>query len=163
MANHSNKHIREAIRYAESKGWTVAKAGPRAHTWGTLYCSQSGREGCKTRIMSTHAIPRRTPGTSAATWIAPARAYRRLKGHAIKTHDFTLVLTAEPDEEQADQMYGAFNDGTISTIAGLPQIHFHRESPSLEEAIRTAIRDVLATGFNVERVELAPSTVLHAS
>jgi len=26
--NHSNKHIRDAIRYAESRGWTVTKAGP---------------------------------------------------------------------------------------------------------------------------------------
>ena len=29
--NHSNKHIRDAIRYAESNGWKVTKAGPRAH------------------------------------------------------------------------------------------------------------------------------------
>ena len=25
---HSNKHIRDAIRYAESKGWRVTKSGP---------------------------------------------------------------------------------------------------------------------------------------
>ncbi len=35
-ASHSNKHIREAIRYAESKNWSVTKAGPRAHL-GALY------------------------------------------------------------------------------------------------------------------------------
>ncbi len=43
--NHSNKHIRDAIRYAENKGWRVAKAGPRAHIWGTLWCPQRTREG----------------------------------------------------------------------------------------------------------------------
>ena len=55
--NHSNKHIREAIRYAESKGWTVAKAGPRAHIWGTLWCPQASREGCRIRVMSTPRNP----------------------------------------------------------------------------------------------------------
>jgi len=41
----------------------------------------------------------------------------------MKPHEFTLVLTADPDDEQADRMYGTFDDGTISTVAGVPQIH----------------------------------------
>jgi hypothetical protein len=28
-----------------------------------------------------------------------------------------------------------FNDGTLATIAGVPQIRFHRDALSLEEAI----------------------------
>lgn len=52
-----------------------------------------------------------------------------------------------------------FNDGTISTIAGVPQIHFHREADSLEEAIRSAIGDVRSTGFDVERVEMLPDVL----
>ena len=35
LADHP-KHIRAAIRYAKNEGWTVAKAGPRVHIWGTL-------------------------------------------------------------------------------------------------------------------------------
>jgi hypothetical protein len=31
MAKHQNKHIREAIKYAEEHVWTFVKAGPRAH------------------------------------------------------------------------------------------------------------------------------------
>ena len=34
VADHPNKHIREAVQYALSSGWTLRKAGPRAHTWG---------------------------------------------------------------------------------------------------------------------------------
>ena len=34
-------------------------------------------------------------------------------------HEFTLILTADPTDEQADKLYGVFNDGTISTIAGV--------------------------------------------
>ncbi len=77
----------------------------------------------------------------------------------MKEHEFTLVLTSDPDEQQADQLYGTFNDATISTVAGVPQIRFHRQAASLEDAIRSAIRDVRATGFDVARVEIEPNTV----
>ncbi len=77
----------------------------------------------------------------------------------MKEHEFTLVLTADPNEDEADKMYGTFNDGTISTIAGVPQIHFHREAASLEEAIRSAIGDVRSTGLDVERVEMEPGAL----
>lgn len=78
-------------------------------------------------------------------------------------HKFTLILTADPDDEQADKMYAAFDDGTISAIAGVPQVRFHRHAESLEEAIRSAIGDVRSTGFDVARVELEPDTVLLAT
>ena len=81
----------------------------------------------------------------------------------MKEHEFTLVLTADPNEEEADKLYGTFNDGTISTIAGAPQIHFHRKAGSLEQAIRTAIGDVRSAGFDVERVEMEPDAVLQPS
>jgi hypothetical protein len=77
----------------------------------------------------------------------------------MKEHEFTLILRDEPSEEEADVLYGVFNDGTISTIAGVPQIHFHREARSLEEAMRGAIGDVRSAGFSVERVELEPDFV----
>ena len=53
MAKHPNKHIREAIRYGESRGWTFTKASARAHIWGTLLCPHHAREGCRIRVMST--------------------------------------------------------------------------------------------------------------
>jgi hypothetical protein len=57
VAKHQNKHIREAIKYAESIGWTVLKAGPRAHIWGMLYCPHHDRTGCRIRVMSTPKDP----------------------------------------------------------------------------------------------------------
>ena len=77
----------------------------------------------------------------------------------IREHEFSLILTSEPDDEQADKMYGRFTDGTISTIAGVPRVDFHRESSSLEEAIRSAIGDVRSQGFDVERVEMLPDAL----
>ena len=78
----------------------------------------------------------------------------------LKEHEFTLILTAEPAEEEADSLYGVCSDGTLSTIAGVPQIHFHREATSLEKAICSAIADVRAAGFGVERVEIEPEAVM---
>ena len=81
----------------------------------------------------------------------------------MKEHQFTLILTADPSEEESDKLYGTFDDGTISTIAGVPQIHFHREAGSLEDAIRSAIRDVRTAGFDVARVEMEPDAVVPTS
>jgi hypothetical protein len=74
----------------------------------------------------------------------------------MKEHEFTVILTADPNDDQADKLYGVFDDGTISTIAGIPQIHFHREAASLEDAIRSAIGDVRSAGFDIQRVEMQP-------
>jgi hypothetical protein len=57
MSDHFNKHIRESIKYAEDLGWTLLKAGPRAHLWGTLKCAEHSRDGCRIRIMSTPRNP----------------------------------------------------------------------------------------------------------
>lgn len=78
----------------------------------------------------------------------------------MKQHRFALILTADPNEEEADRLYGIINDGTLSTIAGVPQIHFHREAPSLEEAIRSAIVNVRSAGFDVARAEIEPEAVV---
>ncbi len=72
----------------------------------------------------------------------------------MKPHDFTLILTADPNEEESDRLYGIFNDGTLVTAAGVPQIHFHREAPSLEEAIGSALAQVRKAGFDAVRVEI---------
>ncbi len=81
----------------------------------------------------------------------------------MKMHEFTLVLSTGPNEKEADRLYGVFNDGTISTIAGVPQIHFHRKASSLEEAIRSAMSDISLTGLGVTRVEIEPETVAQHS
>ena len=81
----------------------------------------------------------------------------------MKEHQFKVVLTADPSDEDAERLYGVFNDGTISTIAGVAQVRFHREANSLEEAIRSALGDVHAAGFEVQRVEIEPSAVLQVN
>jgi hypothetical protein len=57
MAEHPNKHIREAVQYAVSKDWRLRKAGPRAHVWGQLFCPYARRSGCIIRVFSTPRSP----------------------------------------------------------------------------------------------------------
>lgn len=57
MAEHPNKHIREAIRFAEQHGWRFEKANARAHISGTVYCAEASRTGCKFRVYSTPRDP----------------------------------------------------------------------------------------------------------
>ena len=80
----------------------------------------------------------------------------------MRVHEFTLILTADPNEEESDRLYSIFNDGTIVTMADVPQIHFHREAPSLEDAIGSALAHVRQAGFDVVRVEIEPLSVFTA-
>lgn len=77
----------------------------------------------------------------------------------MKDHEFTLILKTDPNDSVAEKMYGIFQDGTLSTIAGLAQIDFSREADHLETAIRSAIADVRSAGIEVERVELQPEAL----
>ncbi len=54
---HPSKHIREALEYAEANGWTIAKARPGAHIWGSIYCMLNTREGCRVNVYSTPKNP----------------------------------------------------------------------------------------------------------
>ena len=78
----------------------------------------------------------------------------------MKIHEFTLILTADPNEEESDQLYSIFDDGTIITVEGVPQIHFHREAFSLESAIVSALLEVRKAGFEAARVHIKPTAVL---
>ena len=65
----------------------------------------------------------------------------------MRIYEFTLILTGDPNEEEADRLYGIFDDGTIVTVNGVPQIHFHREAFSLESAIVSALLEIRKSRF----------------
>lgn len=118
-------------------------------------------ESCQRR-----EIPNGMPVTSAVTLtVALIRNEGNRVGQptreelTVKVHEFTLILTAEPNEEESDRLYSIFDDGTLATIAGVPQIHFYREASSLEEAIGSALVNVRKAGFDVVRVEIEPKVV----
>jgi hypothetical protein len=72
----------------------------------------------------------------------------------MNEYQFTLILSEpEQSEDDVDELYSRFNDGSLITSAGVTRIEFDREAPSLREAILSAIDDVEKTRFRVARVE----------
>ena len=72
-------------------------------------------------------------------------------------YGFTLILKGQfvLTEEIADELFEAgCNDGTPGICNGVFSIDFHREGDSLEAAIRSAIVNVKAAGYEVERAEI---------
>jgi len=77
-------------------------------------------------------------------------------------YEFTLILKGplELTEDIADQLFEAgCDDGTPGTCEGVFSIDFHREAESLEQAIRSAVGNVKAAGYGVERVEIAAEAI----
>jgi hypothetical protein len=77
-------------------------------------------------------------------------------------YDFTLILgePLELTDDIADALFAAgCDDGTPGTCNGVFSIDFHREAASLEEAIRSAIKDVRTAGYEVARVEIEAEAV----
>ena len=82
----------------------------------------------------------------------------------MNKYEFTLILKGplELTEQIADDLFAAgCDDGTPGTTNGEFIIDFHREAASLEAAIHSAVGNVRAAGFAIERIELQPD-LLHA-
>jgi len=74
----------------------------------------------------------------------------------MTTHQFTLILAeiSEVTEEVANALYEAgCDDGTFCARDGVAYVHFDREATTLNEAIASALDDIRAAGFDIERVE----------
>jgi hypothetical protein len=75
----------------------------------------------------------------------------------MKTYEFDVVLKDVPEvtDDQADVLFAAgCDDGTPACCNGIAWLHFDRQAPSLEEAIRSAVAQVQAAGFAVSKIEL---------
>ena len=75
----------------------------------------------------------------------------------MKTYEFNVVLkdTTDVTDDQADALFAAgCEDGTPASSNGIAWVHFDRQAPSLEEAIRSAVGQIQAAGFATARVEI---------
>ena len=74
----------------------------------------------------------------------------------MKKHEFVLVLSGVSDStaELSDALYAATGgDIEFNLRDGVAFLEFDRETPTLYEAITTAIDEVEQTGIRVVRVE----------
>ena len=71
--------------------------------------------------------------------------------------EFTLILQGvhEMTDALANDLYDAgCDDATVGCSGGLARASFSREATSLQDAIRSAVRDVQRAGCDVARVEI---------
>ena len=69
--------------------------------------------------------------------------------------DSVLQNVSEVKDDQADALFAAgCNDGTPVCSNDIAWIHFDREAPSLEEAIRSAVVQIQTAGFKASKVEM---------
>lgn len=80
----------------------------------------------------------------------------------MTVYHFSLVVSdpVELTASLADSLYSSgCDDATPSMCNGTLTLDFHREAPSLEEAIQTAIANVRKVGLGTARVEIDPALV----
>ena len=83
----------------------------------------------------------------------------------MRRYDFTLILSqgTELTDQLVEDLYEAgCDDGSPSSRAGIVMVTLHRESESLEQAIRSGIADAQKAGCRVARVEIEPEDLVEA-
>ena len=77
----------------------------------------------------------------------------------MKEQEFTVILAgiSEITDEAANALYEAgCDDGSPGSCDGVVSVDFHRDAPTLESAIQSAVADIRKAGYQVERVEIYP-------
>ena len=74
----------------------------------------------------------------------------------MKTYTFTLVLReTQATEKMADRLFECgCDDGLFGSQHGKVVVFFDREADSMEEAVSSAVRDVVSSGMQVYRLEM---------
>ncbi len=77
----------------------------------------------------------------------------------MRSHAFRIVLAGgEVTNDDCDALYEAgCDDGTVVTREGVTHIAFDREAESLEEAVTSAVAELLKAGYVVDRAEVDDS------
>lgn len=84
----------------------------------------------------------------------------------MNKYEFSLILAGSPEltEKICDELFAAgCDDGSPGTCNGVFAISFHREADSLESAINSAISNVKAAGYVVERVEIEAGAMVQSA
>ncbi len=81
----------------------------------------------------------------------------------MRTYEFDIVLknVSESTDAHAEALFDVgCGDGTLVSRDGVTWVHFDRDAPSLEEAIRSAVNQIQSAGLAVAKVELDVTAAL---
>ena len=78
----------------------------------------------------------------------------------MKLYNFTITLEEVVDNlDVLDAFYGKVNDASVAGGDGETFIHFDREADSLDDALHSAISDLLSEGWHVRKISVEPACV----
>ncbi len=78
----------------------------------------------------------------------------------MNTFDFTLSIDRLiEDLDEIDAVYARHDDISMFNSQGTTRITFHRESATLDDAIRSSVSDVQSFGYKVTQIEVEPECV----
>ncbi|RMH16767.1 MAG: hypothetical protein D6696_17405 [Acidobacteria bacterium] len=81
----------------------------------------------------------------------------------MKTYHFELILNRPTTEADDEQLFEHFHGRVSPALAnGVPILYVHLPAPSMDHAIREAIRGVTHLDLSVKRIEVDPSIFVAA-
>lgn len=82
----------------------------------------------------------------------------------MKIFEFTITIDQYVEDlDVVDAFYGRTGDASVAGSGGKTLVHFDREAGTLDEALRSAIADVQAQGWQVCDISVEPGCVMPAS
>ncbi|HUS40343.1 MAG: hypothetical protein WBF93_03050 [Pirellulales bacterium] len=82
----------------------------------------------------------------------------------MKIFEFTITIDQYVEDLAViDAFYGKTGDAAVAGSEGKTSIHFDREAKSLDDALRSAVGDVQAEGWQVREISVEPDCVLPLS
>ena len=82
----------------------------------------------------------------------------------MKIFEFTITIEQYVEDlDVIDAFYGKTGDASVAGSAGKTLIHFDREADSLDDALRSALADLQAEGWQVREISVEPGCVLPLS
>ncbi len=79
----------------------------------------------------------------------------------MKIFEFTITIDQYVEDlGRIDAFYGKTGDAAVAGSEGKTLIHFDREADTLDEALRSAVADVQAEGWQVREISVEPDCVL---
>ncbi len=78
----------------------------------------------------------------------------------MKLYNFTITIEESIDNlDVLDAFYGKLQDASVASGDGRTYIHFDREADSLDDALHSAIADLLSEGWHVRKISVEPDCV----
>jgi hypothetical protein len=143
---HPNKHIREALKYAETHGWTFTKS--RGHAYGRIRC-EYGHHRCQMWFGQRLGVPKTMREQFVRKWTLV------LECRSMMPEFYLVLRNRDSDEQLADTVYeSGFDDSELTVRGDRAAIWICHRQGELTHLVREALAQARAGGLDVLHVEI---------